>query len=76
MLAKPNSNAANATLINVRTVAEKAAAAWGAEAVLAEKRQARQALTSAFRASQSVELSEEDEDELLFSENPDRGLAG
>jgi len=70
--------AADATLINVRTVAEKAAAAWGAEAILAEKRQDRQQQASAFRASGAANLSEEDEDEddLSFSENPDRGLAG
>lgn len=60
--------AADATLGNVRSVAERAAAAWGVEADLAEGRELRYA--NRIRIRESREQSD-----LLLSENPDRGRA-
>lgn len=60
--------AARAELANVRWVAEKAAAAWGIEADLAEARERRQAKTMRIRAAK-------DQSDRWLSENPDRGLA-
>ena len=67
--------AASTTLENVRTIAAGAAAAWGMEAVAAEKREARGAKT---RATAELLLAEKAEAaaarEQGFSENPDRGF--
>jgi len=65
-----------ALLENVRIVAERAAIAWGREAVAAEQREARQ-----IRARAMVELTAlqkrrcQDDEDRSFSENPDRGFA-
>lgn len=64
--------AALATLENVRMIASRAAAAWGREALLADRRETKRGQASALPAAAS--LSEEVEDRL-FSENPDRGHA-
>ncbi|MFC3711333.1 hypothetical protein ACFOMD_02045 [Sphingoaurantiacus capsulatus] len=69
--AAQHQRAAAATLDNVRTIALAAAAAWGEEGGLAEKREARAANTQrlarvALAAKQALELG--------LSENPDRGL--
>lgn len=64
-----------ATLDNVRTISEGAAAAWGLEAVAAEKREARGVKTRALAeliATQKAEAAEARE--RAFSENPDRGF--
>jgi hypothetical protein len=68
--------AARATLENVRAVAEKAADAWGREALWAEQREKRQeqARLKADLASQDDQRSREQIDDS-FSENPDRGFA-
>jgi hypothetical protein len=66
------SRAASTSLINVRAIAEKAAAAWGAEGVLADLREQRHERTLSIRsalAENEVAL------DSLFSENADRGLA-
>jgi hypothetical protein len=60
--------AAAATLGNVRSIAEKAAAAWGVEARLADDRERRQAKTVRLRHAREQASRE-------FSENPDRGFA-
>jgi len=61
-----------AELGNVRMIAASAAAAWAREAVVALRREAKIDHEDGLPAAAS--LSEEDEDRL-FSENPDRGLA-
>lgn len=65
--------AASTTLENVRAIAAGAAAAWGLEAVAAEKREARGAKTRATAdliAAEKAEAAAVREQE--FSENPDR----
>ena len=66
--------AASTNLENVRAIAAGAAAAWGMEALAAEKREARGART---RATAELLLAEKAEAaaarEQGFSENPDRG---
>lgn len=62
------SRAADATLGNVRSVAERAAAAWGIEAGLADSRERRYANRVRIR-------DEREQADLLLSENPDRGRA-
>ena len=70
------SRSANSLLANVRLVADKAAAAWAEEALLAEQRESRQSRTRDVAAGLLDEkrrlrvLSEQ-----AFSENPDRGRA-
>lgn len=71
------SRSANSLLANVRNVADKAAAAWAEEAVLAEQRENRQARTRDIAA----ELLDQKRGlralgDLAFNENPDRGRAG
>ena len=68
--------AASATLQNVRTIAENAAAAWSIEALTAEKRERRrsQARLAAAELLKEKEQSREQSDRRL-SENPDRGFA-
>jgi len=62
------SRAAAATLGNVRLIAEKAAAAWGVEASLAEDRERRQAKTIGLRQAKEQTAREP-------GENPDCGMA-
>lgn len=62
------SRAAAATLGNVRSIAEKAAAAWEVEAGLAEDRERRHAKTIRLRHAKEQSARE-------LSENPDRGFA-
>lgn len=68
--------AAEASLTNVRLVAEAAAAAWQSEALYAEKRERREEKRLELRAASAggtpVTTAEDDG---WFSENPDRGLA-
>jgi hypothetical protein len=61
---------------NVRSIAEKAAAAWGVEAILAEGREERQARVRLFREDEldRKRLAQEQLDQGI-SENPDRGCA-
>ena len=68
--------AANAPLDNVRLIAEKAAAAWHAEALFAagrEQRQAQQRLVLADELDKKRPSPEQLD--RAFSENPDRGYA-
>ena len=68
--------AENAPLSNVRTIAQKAAAAWGGEALYAEGREQRHAQPRAIRADQiGKERSASEQLDLASSENPDRGRA-
>jgi len=68
--------AADTSLENVRLVATSAAAAWAKEAASAESREARH-----LRARTLAEAANEEKsgmgarNDLLLSENPDRGLA-
>ena len=67
--------AASETLVNVRVLAQSAAAAWGLEAIAAERREARGARTRAtaeLLVAQKLEAAAEAE--RGFSENPDRGF--
>jgi hypothetical protein len=64
--------AASAVLENVRTIATRAAVAWGREAVLALECEATRRRRN--KLPEAGSLSEMLEDRL-FSENPDRGLA-
>lgn len=65
--------AASTTLENVRAIASGAAAAWGMEAVAAEKREARGARTRATAELLAAEKAEASTArERGFSENPDR----
>ena len=70
--AQQRARAADSHLDNVRNIATNAANAWGKEAVLAERRESRQAhsvVTAAVEAKPSSL-------DRTFSENPDRGFAG
>lgn len=62
------SRAAAASLSNVRSIAEKAAAAWAIEASVADDRERRYAKRVQIREAR-------EQAELLLSENPDRGRA-
>jgi len=68
--------AESSPLGNVRSIAEKAATAWRAEALQAESREQRQAQVRLFRTREleMKRLSLEPLDRGL-SENPDRGCA-
>lgn len=65
--------AASASLENVRIVAERAASAWGVEALAAEKREARHERTR--EAALHLTSHEREEDGEDPSENPDRDRA-
>lgn len=68
--------AADAVLDNVRVIAERAANAWGAEAVAAERREARAANVALVAARARAEPAPESPaDHRQLSENPDRGFA-
>lgn len=62
--------AAESRLSNVRAIATKAAAAWGIEALAAERREKRNVRRQADAAA--LHLLAEDRS---FSENPDRGFS-
>lgn len=67
--------AANAILGNIRLVAEEAAKAWSAVALLAEQREARRERTriiADIAALQNEPVA--DEEDRSLSENPDRGF--
>ena len=68
--------AESAPLGNVRTIAQKAATAWAAEALYAEGREQRQAQVRAVRVDQlQKERAVCQQLDLAGSENPDRGRA-
>lgn len=70
------SRSANSLLANVRNVADKAAAAWAEEAVLAEQRESRQSRTrdvAAEMLDQKRRLRVPGDQ--ASNENPDRGHA-
>lgn len=71
--------AAGATLENVRVIAERAAKAWGIEAVHMEKVERKKAdLAEARLAGETAAAAEADSEEAhsaWLSENPDRGHA-
>ena len=62
-----------AALENVRSIATKAAKAWGIEAIAAEAREAR---GERVRLRGSEHLPGVRPADLFFSENPDLGMAG
>ncbi|MFA6116893.1 MAG: hypothetical protein WC729_23035 [Sphingomonas sp.] len=70
--AQQRSRAAEAHLDNVRNIATGAANAWGKEAVLAERREARQAQAGLTTDTTTGPISWD----RTLSENPDRGFAG
>lgn len=65
--------ASDSAIANVRAIAVKAAAAWHLEGIAAVGREKRQLRVQAFKANELRNASAIDE--LLLSENPDRGLA-
>lgn len=66
--------AANSALENVRIVADNAAKAWGAAALSAQKREERHERVRVIASNASLTVkSAPNEDDMLFSENPDRG---
>ena len=67
--------AASTTLENVRAISAGAAAAWGLEAVAAEKREARGAKTRAIACMKAARDLSVKESARQFSENPDREFA-
>jgi hypothetical protein len=67
--------AASTSLENVRAISAGAAAAWGLEAVAAEKREARGAKTRAIADLMVARQLSAKEAERQFSENPDREFA-
>ncbi len=64
--------AESAPLGNVRTIAEKAAAAWAAEAIFAEERDRRRDRRILLAGEDKQRLADAQLDRQL-SENPDRG---
>lgn len=71
--ARQRAIAANATLANVKTIANAAAAAWAKEARQADLREGRRTLAlAAGRAEAAIAALSL---ELVPSENPDRGFA-
>lgn len=71
--AQQHSRAAEARLDNVRHIATSAANAWGKEAVLAERREARQLAGTVPAIDPDIGSLSSDR---TLSENPDRGFAG
>lgn len=67
--------AASTSLENVRLVAERAASAWRHAAVEAEQREARRARRRAIAEIALLQGQRSNEDDQIFSENPDRGRA-
>ncbi|MBC9031616.1 hypothetical protein IAG41_04350 [Sphingomonas sp. JC676] len=73
--ARQHALAAGSTLINVKTVANLAAAAWAKEALLAEGRERRLLHRQENGLDNGLPLELESDDDPSFSENPDRGFA-
>jgi hypothetical protein len=68
--------ATGATLANVRQIAQLAANAWGAEALLAEKRERRPVRIDGRAIDPDAEKRSQCEElDRALSENPDRGQA-
>jgi hypothetical protein len=67
--------ARNASLDNVRIVAERAATAWAREAVDAEQREARNVRSLVIAELLAVKNLRFCENDRSSSENPDRGFA-
>ena len=67
--------AASTSLENVRLVAERAATAWRQAAIEAEQREARRDRTRAIAEIAFLQRQRSNEDDQVFSENPDRGRA-
>lgn len=67
--AHQTSCAAETSLANVRSVATRAAAAWGVEALVAERWEARQ-----IKRQAEAGLVRADAADRALSENPDRGF--
>jgi hypothetical protein len=67
--------AAGTSLENVRLVAERAATAWRQAAIEAEQREARRARTRVIAEIALLQKQRSNEDDQVFSENPDRGRA-
>jgi len=68
--------AAGSTLINVKSVANLAAAAWAKEALLAEGRERRLLHRQEHPEEASLDLQMTESEEHSFSENPDRNFSG
>ncbi len=73
--ARQHALAAGSTLINVKSVANLAAAAWAKEALLAEGRERRLLHRQENPDGTILGLQMTDSEEHLFSENPDRIFA-
>ena len=71
-----HARASSAQLDNVRGVARKAAIAWGQEAEVADQREARRLRLRLPVGEAAGADPFEDEDNAMFSENPDRGVPG
>lgn len=65
--------AATAALPNVRLSSERAAVAWGREALCADRREERQEASRRLKRRDLIER-EQLRNAQAFSENPDRGL--
>lgn len=73
--ARQHALAAGSTLINVKSVANLAAAAWAKEALLAEGRERRLLHRQEHPEETGLGLQMEGAEEHSFSENPDRGFS-
>jgi len=68
--------AANTSLANVRTISEKAAAAWRLEALAADQREERHERSRLVRIAELDAVGQSGvHHDRSFSENPDRGFA-
>lgn len=67
--------ASGTQLDNVRRVAERAATAWANEAIIAERREARQERTGGAVVALIADRQRVRTDDRMASENPDRGFA-
>jgi hypothetical protein len=67
--------AASTSLENVRIIAERAASAWRQAAIEAEHRETRRTRARAIAEMTSLQKQRSNEQDLMCSENPDRGLA-
>lgn len=66
--------ASGTRLDNVRRVAERAATAWANEALIAERREARQERTGGTVIALVPDARPPRDDDRMASENPDRGF--
>jgi hypothetical protein len=67
--------ASGTALDNVRRIAERAATAWANEAVVAERREARQERMDGTVVAPAPNQPPLHDQDRLISENPDRGFA-